>query len=77
MVNLQDRKKDSILNGIVPGQSVTIISVEPIGDDTLTVFYKDSSGSIGERMLFRSDESTLDKVEHGRPWSFDGNGHDN
>ena len=76
MVSLQDIKKDATLNGIIPGQSVTIISVEPIGDDALTVFYKDNTGAIGERMLFRSDESTLDHVTWGRPWSFDGNGSD-
>jgi len=76
MVHLQEIKKDSVLSGIIPGQSVTIISVEPIGDDALTVFYKEASGSIGERMLFRADESSLSQVEYGRPWSFDGNGAD-
>ena len=76
MIHLQDIKKDATINGIISGQSVTIISVEPIGDDALTVFYKDNSGAIGERMLFRSDESSLDHVTWGRPWSFDGNGSD-
>jgi hypothetical protein len=76
MVKLEEIKKDSVLNGIVPGQSVRIASVDPIGNDALSVFYKDSLGKLGERMLFRSDESFLSQVETGRPWSFDGNGLD-
>ncbi|WP_457573269.1 helicase-related protein [Desulfolithobacter sp.] len=76
MVRLQDIKKDAVLDGVVPGQAVTILSVEPIGDDALTVVYRDAGGTIGERMLFRSDESLLNTVQQGRPWSFDGNGSD-
>lgn len=76
MVKLQDIKKGSVLNGLIPGQSVKIVSVEPIGDDALTIYYKENSGSIGERMLFRSDEHSLSVVEKGSPWSFDGNGAD-
>ena len=76
MIELEQIKKDSVINGIIPGQAVTIVSVEAIGDDALTVFYKDNNGSLGERMLFRSDEQILSQIEKGRPWSFDGNGSD-
>ncbi len=76
MVKLEDIKKDSILNGIVPGHSVKIASVDPIGNDAVSVMYKDSQGKLGERMLFRSDEAGLAHVETGRPWSFDGDGAD-
>ena len=76
MIQLHDIQKDAIINGILPGQAVTVISVDPIGDDALTVVYKDVCGAIGERMLFRSDEDTLELVTQGRPWSFDANGAD-
>ena len=76
MVKLEDIQKDAMLNGIVPGQSVKIAGVDPIGNDAVSVFYKDSQGKLGERMLFRSDEAGLSHVETGRPWSFDGNGAD-
>jgi superfamily II DNA or RNA helicase len=76
MVKLDQIKKDAVLSGIVPGQSVKIASVDQIGDDAVSVFYRDSQGKLGERMLFRSDEASLDHVELGRPWSFDGNAAD-
>ncbi|MBN1931788.1 MAG: DUF3883 domain-containing protein [Desulfobacterales bacterium] len=76
MVKLEEIKKDSVLNGIVLGQSVKIASVDGIGEDAISIFYKDSHGQLGERMLFRSDEANLSHAELGRPWSFDGNGAD-
>lgn len=76
MVKLEDIKKDSVLNGIIPNQSVKIVGTDRIGDDSLSIFYKDSQGKLGERMLFRSDEESLSLTEAGRPWSFDGNSAD-
>ena len=58
MLSLQNIKKDAIVDGIVSGQTVRVVSVDPIGADALTVFYKENNGSIGERMLFRSDEAS-------------------
>lgn len=37
MVKLEEIKKDSVLNGIVPGQSVKIASIAPIGNNPITV----------------------------------------
>ncbi|MBF0121373.1 MAG: DUF3883 domain-containing protein [Desulfobacterales bacterium] len=76
MIKLEDIKKDLILGGIIFGQSVKIINVDRIGDDAISIFYKDSKGALGERMLFRSDEGNLNIVKEGRPWSFDGIGSD-
>ncbi len=73
MVKLEDINKDSILSGIVQGYSVRIVSVESIGEDAVTVYYRDSEGKLGERMLFRADEPNLEEVKAGRPWSFDAN----
>ncbi|HCU0279000.1 TPA: DUF3883 domain-containing protein, partial [Klebsiella pneumoniae] len=38
------------------------------------VYYKDSQGTLAERMLFRSDEINLAMATAGRPWSFDAPG---
>jgi superfamily II DNA or RNA helicase len=73
MVKLENINKDSILSGIVQGHSVKIVSVESIGEDAVTVYYRDPEGKLGERMLFRADEPNLDEVKAGRPWSFDAN----
>jgi len=76
MVKLEEITKDAVLNGITPGQSVKIVSVDKVGDDAISIVYKDSLGKLSERMIFRSDEASLEHVEVGRPWSFDGNGSD-
>lgn len=73
MIKLEDISKDSLIHGIIPGRSVKIVSTEKIGSDSLTIYYRDGDGKLGERMLFRSDENHLEIVKAGRPWSFDAN----
>jgi len=41
---------------------------------TRPVTYKDSSGKLGNELIYRDREPTLEVVESGRPWSFDGDG---
>ena len=41
---------------------------------TLKVIFRDGEGPLGERLLYRDDEPSLELVEIGRPWSFDGDG---
>jgi len=76
MLKLEEIKKDAQVRGIVEGQVVRVVTVEPIGEHALTVYYKDSSGKLAERMLFRSDELSLELATVGRPWAFDANGAD-
>ena len=76
MLKLEDIKKDAQIRGIQSQDVVRIVQVEPVGDAALTVYYKDSQGKIGERMLFRSDEATLELATVGRPWAFDAPGNE-
>ncbi|WP_077999174.1 helicase-related protein [Edwardsiella tarda] len=76
MLKLEEIKKDAQVRGIVEGQVVRVVTVEPIGEHALTVYYKDSKGVLAERMLFRSDEMSLELATVGRPWAFDANGSD-
>jgi superfamily II DNA or RNA helicase len=71
MVKLEDIAKDSHIHGIENEEVVRIVSVEPIGNDALTVYYKNSKGRTNEQMLFRSDEGRLEMAKAGRPWAFD------
>ncbi len=73
MIKLEEIQKDSVISGIVPGRSVKVVSTEKVGEDSLTIYYREGDGKLGERMLFRSDEKHLDIVTVGRPWSFDAN----
>ncbi len=72
MIRLEDLNVGARVNGLVPGQAVTVVTVEPIGPDAANVIYRDDAGKTSERMVFRSDEASLELVTEGRPWSFDG-----
>ncbi len=76
MVKLEDIKKDTQVRGIVPDEIVRVVQTEPVGDNAVTVYYKDAQGRLGEQMLFRSDEARLELAQAGRPWSFDAPGAD-
>src|SRR5690554_1162244 len=74
MIKLEDIKKDAQLRGIQGDDVVRVVQVEPVGDDALTVYYKDAQGRLGEQMLHRSDESRLEIAQAGRAWAFDAPG---
>lgn len=76
MLKLEDIKKDAQVRGIQADEIVRVVQVESVGDNALTVYYKDSQGRLSEQMLFRSDEGRLDLAEAGRPWAFDAPGED-
>jgi len=54
---------------------VTVVNVQWFGTDALELTYKDPGGKVANTLLYRSDESRLEVVEQGRPWSFDGDGY--
>jgi len=74
MLKLENLKKDGRIRGLEGNTIVRIVSVEPVGDDAVTVFYVDPDGRPGTQMLFRSDEARLGQAEIGRPWAFDAPG---
>ncbi len=76
MLKLEDIKKDAQILGLHAGEIVRVVQVEPVDDDALTVYYKDSQGRLNEQMLFRSDEARLELAQAGRPWAFDAPGAD-
>ena len=77
MLKLEDIKKDAQITGIDDSGPVRIVTADMVGEAAITVVYKDSKGSLGERMLFRSDEGALTLMSGtGRPWAFDADGKD-
>jgi superfamily II DNA or RNA helicase len=52
-----------------------VVSVQWFGSEALELTYKGPSGRVANELLYRHDERRLQVVEHGRPWSFDGDGH--
>lgn len=62
------------IRGIVPDALVTVVSIQWFGSEALELTYKTASGKVANELLYRDDESRLELVEQGRPWSFDGDG---
>ncbi len=59
-MRLEDLVPDSVVQDIVPGVGVSVRSVTWHGD-SVTVVYRTPDGGWGERLLYRSDESSLVK----------------
>lgn len=71
MVNLEQIAANQMLSGIEQGKLVRVVTVEKAGEHAITLYYKDASGRLGERMIFRSDEASISLADSGCPWSFD------
>src|ERR1700758_3572516 len=74
-MKLEDIQNDAAVRGIIPDALVTVVSVQWFGSEALELTYKAPSGRVANELLYRHDEPRLQVVEHGRPWSFDGDGH--
>jgi hypothetical protein len=75
MTRLEDLHPTAAVRGILPDQVVTVVSVQWFGSEALELTYKGPTGRVANELLYRHDEPRLEVVEHGRPWSFDGDGH--
>ncbi len=75
-MQLEDLQPKSILKGLIPDESVTVVSVEWFGSDVIDLVYKSDSGSISNELLNREDESRISIISEESTWSFDGNGSD-
>ena len=73
-MKLEEITKGALVAGIEPGKTVRVVSVDPVGDNAITVVYRTEDGSLRDRMLFRSNEVDLSMATAGRPWSFDADG---
>ena len=74
MATLESITRGAAVQGILPDSLVTISDVRWIGTVAIEVTYKDAAGRLGNELLYRDREPTLEVVEAGRPWSFDGDG---
>ena len=74
MARLEDLKRDAIVKGILPEQQVTVVDVRWIGSAAIELTYKDESGHLGNQLIYRDSEPSLEIVTAGRLWSFDGDG---
>ena len=74
MSRLEELLPNTAVRGILPTDLATVVSVKWFGSEAIELTYKDAGGKVANELLFRHDESRIEVVEQGRPWSFDGNG---
>src|SRR5437773_2930778 len=74
MSKLEELQTNASLRGILPDALVTVVNVQWFGSEALELTYKDPSGRVANQLLYRHDEPSIEIVEQGRPWSFDGDG---
>jgi superfamily II DNA or RNA helicase len=74
MARLEDLTQGASVKGVLPGCLVTVVDVQWHGSTAVELTFKDPTGSLGNQLLFRDNEPTLEIIEAGRPWSFDGDG---
>lgn len=74
MAKLEDLQPRAAIRGILPDALVTAVNVQWFGSEALELTYKTLDGKVANELLYRHDESRLEVVEQGRPWSFDGDG---
>jgi superfamily II DNA or RNA helicase len=73
-MKLEQLQPNAAIRGIVPNAMVTVVSVQWFGSEALELTYKTADGKVANQLLYRDSEPTLEIVEQGRPWSFDGDG---
>ena len=73
-MKLEDLQANAAVRGVLADSLVTVVSVQWFGSEALELTYKTPAGKVANELLYRDDESRLEIVEVGRPWSFDGDG---
>ncbi|SKA31647.1 helicase-related protein [Consotaella salsifontis] len=74
MASLEQVKNGTFVRGLVPEQSVEIVSTDWIGRQAVNIVYRTQSGVVAETTLYRDDEHRLSIESRGRSWCFDADG---
>ena len=74
MIKLEDLQTGTMVRGLTPDGVSTVKSVQWFGDQGVEVIFQDAQGNLQQRLVYRDDEGSLELVQGGRPWSFDGDG---
>jgi hypothetical protein len=74
VARLEDLTRGAAVKGVLPDNLVTVVDVKWIGTVAIELTYKDAAGRLGNELIYRDREPTLEVVTVGKPWSFDGDG---
>ncbi|MEH2162938.1 MAG: helicase-related protein [Nostoc sp.] len=74
MLRLEDLTKGTQVQGILPNSIIAIVDAQWHGSDVVELTYKDASGTLGNELVFRDREPTLEIITSGGAWSFTADG---
>ena len=75
MAALESLTSGALVLGVASDGPAEVVSVRWYGDSAVELTYKTpATGLVGSRLLYRDDEPSLEVLERGLPWSFDGDG---
>lgn len=74
MVQLEQLTTGARVRGILVNDLASVISSRWFGSSAVQLTYKDSHGVAHSNVFYRDREHTLEVVDGGRAWSFDGDG---
>jgi superfamily II DNA or RNA helicase len=74
MAHLEDLIRGASVRGVLPDALVSVVDVKWIGTVAIELTYKEASGRLGNELIYRDREPTLEIAATGRPWSFDADG---
>ena len=69
-MRFEDLQPRCAVRGVHPDGLVTVVSVQWFGPEALELTYKTQAGTVANELLYRHDETRLEVVAQGRPWSF-------
>src|SRR5690625_679520 len=74
MTTLEDIRNGAFVRGILPAQPVQIVSLDWIGEQAISIVFRNSEGAVSETVLYRDDEQRLEIVQRCHVWTFDADG---
>ncbi|UFP93636.1 helicase-related protein [Gloeobacter morelensis] len=74
MARLEELSRGATVKGVLADRLVTVVDIKWYGQAAIELTYKDASGRLGHRLLYRNCEADLEIAAIGSPWSFTGNG---
>jgi superfamily II DNA or RNA helicase len=71
---LEDLVPGALVRGLLTDQAVSVVASRWHGRAALTLTYRETSGRVDERLVYRDDEAGLSVEAQGAAWTFDADG---
>ncbi len=73
-MRLEELTPGAIIRGVAPGEAVTVVAATWHGSSAITLTYRDTTGRVAERLVYRDDEAVLSVERTAAAWAFDADG---